>query len=115
MFHEVLPVFVSDTTFGIFTVKLNESLNTHPMVEYFKSGQRLGKPYRSMFSNKEIFGHCVRAVQSTGNNAMLIFFRHTQRSRARVSRRRQREEKQNSSEHHSSRNEKQNHILRVII
>ena len=74
MFHEVLPVFVSDTTFGIFTVKLNKSLNTHPMVEYFKSGQRLGKPYRSMFSNKEIFGHCVRAVQSTGNNAMLIFF-----------------------------------------
>ena len=74
MFHEVLPVFVSDTTFGIFTVKLNESLNTRPMVEYFKSGQRLGKPYRSMFSNKEIFGHCVRAVQSTGNNAMLIFF-----------------------------------------
>ena len=74
MFHEVLPVFVSDTTFGIFTVKLNESLNTHPMVEYFKSGQHLGKPYRSMFSNKEIFGHCVRAVQSTGNNAMLIFF-----------------------------------------
>ena len=74
MFHEVLPVFVSDTTFGIFTVKLNESLNTCPMVEYFKSGQRLGKPYRSMFSNKEIFGHCVRAVQSTGNNAMLIFF-----------------------------------------
>ena len=74
MFHEVLPVFVSDTTFGIFTVKLNESLNTHPMVEYFKSGKHLGKPYRSMFSNKEIFGHCVRAVQSTGNNAMLIFF-----------------------------------------
>ena len=74
MFHEVLPVFMSDTTFGIFTVKLNESLNTHPMVEYFKSGQRLGKPYRSMFSNKEIFGHCVRAVQSTGNNAMLIYF-----------------------------------------
>ena len=74
MFHEVLPVFVSDTTFEIFTVKLNESLNIRPMVEYFKSGQRLGKPYRSIFSNKEIFGHCVRAVQSTGNNAMLIFF-----------------------------------------
>ena len=86
-------------------MKLNESLNTHPMVEYFRSGQRLGKPYRSMFSNKEIFGHCVRAVQSTGNNAMLIFF-GTYRD---LKHECPEEDRENSSEHHSSRNEKPNH------
>ena len=74
MYHEVLPIFATDTTFGIFTVRLDESLNTHSMVTYFKHGLILAKPYRSMFSNKEIFSHCIRAVQSIGNNAMLIFF-----------------------------------------
>ena len=74
MFHEVLPVFLSDTTFGVVTVKLNESLNTRPMVECFKRGLLLGKPYRSMFSHKEIFGHCVRAVKSTNKKAKLIVF-----------------------------------------
>ena len=74
MFHEVLPVFLSDTTFGVVTVKLNESLNTRPMVECFKRGLLLGKPYRSMFSHKEIFSHCVRAVKSTNKKAKLIVF-----------------------------------------
>ena len=34
MFHEVLPVFVTNTMIGMLTVKLNESLDSHPLVEY---------------------------------------------------------------------------------
>ena len=31
MFHEVLPAFVTNTMFGILTVKLNEYLDNHPL------------------------------------------------------------------------------------
>ena len=34
MFHEVLPLFIQNATFGILTVKLNETLDSHPLVEY---------------------------------------------------------------------------------
>ena len=65
MFHEILPVFVNNTMIGFLTVKLNERLDHHPMVEYYASGERVGKPFRSPFSHEQIFRHCMRALQST--------------------------------------------------
>ena len=33
-FHEVLPAFIRNTTVTIFVMKLSESLDEHPMIEY---------------------------------------------------------------------------------
>ena len=65
MFHEVLPVFVTNTMFGVLTVKLNESLDSRPLVEYYISGRRIGEPFKSPFTHLQTFRHCLRVLQST--------------------------------------------------
>ena len=65
MFHEVLPVFVTNTMIGMLTVKLNESLDSHPLVEYYMNGKRIGEPFNSPFTNLQTFHHCMRVLQST--------------------------------------------------
>ena len=65
MFHEVLPLFVKNTTFGVLTVKLNERLDNYPMVDYYSNGKPVGKPFPSPFTHLETFRHCMRVLQST--------------------------------------------------
>ena len=65
MFHEILPVFVSNTLFGVLTVKLNESLESHPLVEYYTNGEPIGEPFKSPFTHLQTFHHCMRVLQST--------------------------------------------------
>ena len=65
MFHEVLPAFVTNTMFGILTVKLNEPLDSRPLVEYYINGSRLGEPFLSPFTHLQTFRHCLRVLQST--------------------------------------------------
>ena len=65
MFHETLPVFISNTMFGMVTVKLNEKLDNYPKVEYYIRGERVGEPFDSTFTHLETFRHCMRVVQST--------------------------------------------------
>ena len=65
MFHEVLPAFVTNTLFGILVVKLNESLDSRPLVEYYINGSRIGEPFHSPFTHLETFRHCLRVLQST--------------------------------------------------
>ena len=65
MFHEVLPLFVQNTTFGVLTVKLNESLDSHPLVEYYSSGEPVGEPFKSSFTHLQTIRHCMRVLQST--------------------------------------------------
>ena len=64
MFHEVLPLFVQNTTFGVLTVKLNESLDSHPLVEYYSSGEPVGEQFKSPFTHLQIIRHCMRVLQS---------------------------------------------------
>ena len=64
-FHEVLPVFVKNTTFGIITVKLNERLDARPKVEYYTNGEPVGKPFDSPFTHMQTYQHCMRVLQST--------------------------------------------------
>ena len=64
-FHEVLPVFVKNTTFGIITVKLNERLDARPKVEYYTNGKPVGKPFDSPFTHMQTYQHCMRVLQST--------------------------------------------------
>ena len=65
MFHEILPVFIHNTMFGILTVKLNESLDSYPLVEYYANGKRIGEPFNSPFTHMETLHHCMRVIQST--------------------------------------------------
>ena len=65
MYHEILPVFVSNTMFGMLTVKLNEPLDSHPLVEYYTNGKPIGKPFKSPFTHLQTFRHCMRVLQST--------------------------------------------------
>ena len=64
-FHEVLPIFVKNTTFGVLTVKLNESLDAHPVVEYYSNGKAVGEPFNSPFTHLQTIHHCMRVLQST--------------------------------------------------
>ena len=65
MFHEVLPLFVKNTTFGILTVKLNERLDSYPMIDYYSNGKQVGEPFPSPFTHLQTFHHCMRVLQST--------------------------------------------------
>ena len=74
MYHEILPVFVSNTMFGMLTVKLNEPLDSHPLVEYYTNGKPIGKPFKSPFTHLQIFRQCMRVLQSTSSKCPKIVF-----------------------------------------
>ena len=65
MFHEVLPVFVNNTMLGIMTVKLNEPLESFPLVEYYGRGERIEEPFKSPFTHLDTLRHCMRVIRST--------------------------------------------------
>ena len=65
MYHEILPVFITNTMFGMLTVKLNEPLDSQPLVEYYTNGKPIGKPFKSPFTHLQTFRHCMRVLQST--------------------------------------------------
>ena len=64
-FHEVLPLFVKNTTVGIFTIKLNESFDIKPLVEYFSNGHLVGEAFKSHLTHLQTVDQCLRVVYST--------------------------------------------------
>ena len=65
MFHEVLPVFIQDTMIGIVKVKLNEPLDSFPLVEFYAWGERIGEPFNAPFTHLDMLCHCMRVIQSS--------------------------------------------------
>jgi GTPase SAR1 family protein len=65
MFHEVLPVFIQNTMFGVLTVKLNELFDNFPLVEFYARGERIGEPFNSPFTHLDTLRHCMRVIRST--------------------------------------------------
>ena len=63
-FHDLLPIFIRNTCSTIFVQRLSESLNDHPIVEYFKAGELVGTPYPSLLTNIQILMCMVRTLQS---------------------------------------------------
>jgi len=64
-FHEVLPIFLRRTSVYIFVMKLSESLDEQPLVEYFDdNGDVICKPYTAAHTNMQIMRHCIRTMQS---------------------------------------------------
>ena len=69
-FHEVLPIFMRGTSATMFAIRLDESLSTHPLIEYFDdNGHRVGVPYRSAFTNEQILRYCMRVTQSQASQS----------------------------------------------
>ena len=69
-FHEVLPIFMQGTSASMFTIKLNDSLSEHPLIEYYDNGGKLvGIPYHSAFTNQQILSHCMNVIQAQASQS----------------------------------------------
>ena len=69
-FHEVLPIFMQGTSASMFTIKLNDSLSDHPLIEYYDNdGKLVGTPYHSAFTNQQILSHCMRVIQAQASQS----------------------------------------------
>ena len=68
-FHDLLPTFVRHVSAAVFFVKLNETLNDCPKIEYYSKGGNLsGHPYRSTQNHLQIIQNCLQAMQSRSHN-----------------------------------------------
>ena len=68
-FHEVLPMFMRDTSASMFTMKLDDSLDDHPLIEFYNDSGQLVGSYRSPFTNQQILMRCMRVIQSQASQS----------------------------------------------
>ena len=68
-FHEVLPMFMRDTSASMFTIKLDDSLADHPLIEFYNDSGHLVGCYRSPFTNQQILMRCMRVIQSQASQS----------------------------------------------
>ena len=63
-FQELLPLFIKSASAVAFFVKLNETLDHPPLVEYFLKGNPQGKPYQYSLTHWEVLQNSLHTVQS---------------------------------------------------
>ena len=68
-FHEVLPMFMRDTSASMFTIKLDDSLDGHPLIEFYDDNGHLVGSCRSPFTNQQILMRCMRVIQSQASQS----------------------------------------------
>ena len=68
-FHEVLPMFMRDTSASMFTIKLDNSLDDHPLIEFYNDSGHFVGSYRSPFTNQQILMMCMRVIQSQASQS----------------------------------------------
>ena len=68
-FHEVLPMFMRDTSASMFTMKLDDSLDDHPLIEFYDDSGQLVGSCRSPFTNQQILMRCMRVIQSQASQS----------------------------------------------
>ena len=74
-FLEVLPIFLHHISLGIFVIKLNERLDAFPMIEFYNhTGNSVGTPYKSCYSQEQVIRHFMRALISQGGRGMGVKF-----------------------------------------
>ena len=62
-FLELLPAFVQDLSAILYAVNLSQSLDHHPMIDFYgKDCKPVGKPYQSPSSHKQVLNQCIRAT-----------------------------------------------------
>ena len=62
-FHDLLPLFIHNTSVVIFVFKLSEGLDQKPTVEYYGSEGSLGEKYVSYLTHKEILEHSLKVLK----------------------------------------------------
>ena len=68
-FHEVLPMFMGETSASMFTIKLDDSLDDHPLIEFYDNKGQLVGSCRSPFTNQQILMMCMRVIQSQASQS----------------------------------------------
>ena len=68
-FHELLPMFMGETSASMFTIKLDDSLDDHPLIEFYDDSGHLVSSYRSPFTNQQILMMCMRVIQSQASQS----------------------------------------------
>ena len=68
-FHEVLPMFMGETSASMFTIKLDDSLDDHPLIEFYDDSGHLVGSCRSPFTNQQILMMCMRVIQSQASQS----------------------------------------------
>ena len=63
-FHEVLPLFTHNTSATLFVIRLSESLDSCPLVEYYKDGKPVGQAHRSTLTTIDTLRCLIRSMQS---------------------------------------------------
>ena len=78
-FHQLLPAFMHHTNLNIFVLRLCDTLNDHPTVEYYDEGGTCIYSTPSLLTNKEILQRCAQATQTVdqdGVSKLLIVGTH---------------------------------------
>ena len=65
-FHEILPIFLQQLSFYVFVFRLDNTLNSRPVVELYVNGEQVGIPYKSPQTIEQLLQHCVRTMHSHG-------------------------------------------------
>ena len=68
-FHEVLPMFMGETSASMFTIKLDDSLDDHPLIEFYDDSGHLVGSCWSPFTNQQILMMCMRVIQSQASQS----------------------------------------------
>ena len=72
-YHDILPLFIQNPMVAIFVLKLSDELSHHPAIEFHEEGgKRIGKPYQSSLSHKQILQHCLGAFCSQSARPLII-------------------------------------------
>ena len=71
-FHDLLPVFVPNTSVVLFVFKLSEGLDERPIVQYYGPNGPIGDPFKSYLTHKEILEHCLKVCHAQGESCQTI-------------------------------------------
>ena len=68
-FQDAFSVFLTHTSVCVFVFKLSEPLDSYPVIEYYRNGQRIGKCQQSLLTNRDIFEKYMRTMYSFNSRA----------------------------------------------
>lgn len=63
-FQELLPLFIKSASAVAFFVKLNETLDHYPLVEYYAKGEQQGMAYRFSLTHKNVIENSLHTIRS---------------------------------------------------
>ena len=63
-FHDLLPIFVQNTSVVLFVFKLSEGLDEKPTIEYYGPDGPIGGSYKSYLTHREILEHCLKVFRA---------------------------------------------------